>query len=201
MQDRQYDKSQDRQFVVDVDPLSAQRALIVQSALARVRQAAGKDKKLQFTALLHHIYNPAMLREAYFGLKRDAAPGVDGQTWLSYGRDLEANLQDLSVRLKRGAYRAKPARRAYIPKPDGRERPLSTSVVARWTSLSSSVVTPNGHSRPSGLGMYALRAGLARYAPRFSRAERSRRFVSRFCPYDRHVCPSTPGAASRLRPK
>jgi len=79
---------------------------------------------LRFTTLLHHVYNPAMLREAYFGLKRDAAPGVDGQTWRSYGRDLEANLQDLSARLKRGAYRVKPARRAYIPKPDGRRRPL-----------------------------------------------------------------------------
>jgi group II intron reverse transcriptase/maturase len=84
---------------------------------------------LRFTSLLHHVYNPAMLREAYFGLKRDAAPGVDGQTWQSYGRDLEANLQDLSVRLKRGAYRAKPARRAYIPKPDGRQRPLGVTAL------------------------------------------------------------------------
>ena len=101
----------------------------VQQALARVRQAARRDRKLRFTTLLHHVYNPAMLREAYFGLKRDAAPGVDGQTWRSYGRDLEANLQDLSARLKRGAYRAKPARRAYIPKPDGRQRPLGVVVL------------------------------------------------------------------------
>jgi RNA-directed DNA polymerase len=69
------------------------------------------------------------LREAYFGLKRDAAPGVDGQTWQSYGRNLEANLQDLSARLKRGAYRAQPARRAYIPKPDGRQRPLGVTTL------------------------------------------------------------------------
>jgi len=101
----------------------------VQQALARVRQAAQRDKELRFTTLLHHVYNPAMLREAYFGLKRDAAPGIDGQTWRSYGRDLEANLQDLSARLKRGAYRAKPARRAYIPKPDGRQRPLGVVVL------------------------------------------------------------------------
>ena len=101
----------------------------VQQALARVRQAARKDRKLRFTTLLHHVYNPAMLREAYFGLKRDAAPGVDGQTWRSYGQDLEANLQDLSARLKRGAYQAKPARRAYIPKPDGRRRPLGVVVL------------------------------------------------------------------------
>jgi len=101
----------------------------VQQALERVRQAARKDKELRFTTLLHHIYNPAMLREAYFGLKRDAAPGVDGQTWQQYGQDLEANLQDLSARLKRGAYRAKPARRAYIPKPDGRQRPLGVTTL------------------------------------------------------------------------
>jgi len=109
--------------------LRAQDRTGVQQALARVRQAARKDKKLRFTTLLHHIYDPAMLREAYFGLKRDAAPGVDGQTWRQYGQDLEANLQDLSARLKRGAYRAKPARRAYIPKPDGRQRPLGVTTL------------------------------------------------------------------------
>jgi len=65
-----------------------------------------------------------MLREAFFALKRDAAPGVDGQTWQGYVVDLEANLQDLSARLKRGAYRARPGRRAYIPKADGKQRPL-----------------------------------------------------------------------------
>ena len=91
------------------------------SALERVRQAAAKDKKLRFTALLHHIYNPETLRMAY--LKKDAC-GVDGETWRHYGETLEVNLQDLSHRLKRGAYRAKPVRRVYIPKADGRQRPL-----------------------------------------------------------------------------
>jgi RNA-directed DNA polymerase len=94
------------------------------SALERVRQAASKDKKLQFTALLHHIYNPETLRRAYFSLKKEAAPGVDGETWQHYGETLEENLQDLSQRLKRGAYRAKPVRRVYIDKSDGRKRPL-----------------------------------------------------------------------------
>jgi len=94
------------------------------SALERVRQAASKDKKLRFTALLHHIYNPETLRLAYFSLKKEAAPGVDGETWRNYGQTLEDNLQDLSHRLKRGAYRAKPVRRVYIPKADGRQRPL-----------------------------------------------------------------------------
>src|SRR5215471_1403416 len=77
------------------------------SALERVRQAAKKDRKLRFTALLHHIYNFETLRMAYFRLKKEAAPGVDGETWRHYGEELEANLQDLSERLKRGAYRAR----------------------------------------------------------------------------------------------
>jgi group II intron reverse transcriptase/maturase len=94
------------------------------SALERVRQAAGKDKKLRFTALLHHIYNLETLRMAYFRLKKEAAPGVDGETWRHYGEQLEVNLQDLAERLKRGAYRAKPVRRVFIPKADGRQRPL-----------------------------------------------------------------------------
>src|ERR1700686_72684 len=89
------------------------------SELERVRQAAKKDKKLRFTALLHHIYNPERLREAYFCLKKEAAPGVDGETWRHYGETLEDNLQNLSHRLKRGAYRAKPVRRVYIAKNDG----------------------------------------------------------------------------------
>src|SRR5215469_15049597 len=94
------------------------------SALERIRQAAEKDRKLRFTALLHHIYNVEMLGMAYFALKKEAAPGVDGETWRHYGKELEANLQDLSERLQRGAYRAKPVRRVYIPKADGRQRPL-----------------------------------------------------------------------------
>src|SRR6266545_7760755 len=93
------------------------------SALERVRQAAKGDKKMRFTALLHHIYNLETLRMAYFSLKKEAAPGVDGETWRHYGEELEKNLQDLSERLKRGAYRAKPVRRVYIPKADGRQRP------------------------------------------------------------------------------
>ena len=94
------------------------------SALERVRQAAKKDRTQRFTALLHHVYAINHLRAAYFATKRDAAAGVDGETWQHYGRDLEAHLQDLSARLRRGAYRAKPVRRAYIPKTDGRQRPL-----------------------------------------------------------------------------
>ncbi len=94
------------------------------SALERVRQAARRDRKQRFTALLHHVYDIDRLRTAYYGLKRNAAAGVDGETWRAYGDNLEANLRDLADRLKRRAYRAKPVRRAFIPKADGRQRPL-----------------------------------------------------------------------------
>ncbi len=89
---------------------------VVQSALGRIRQAAAKDRKVKFTSLMHHIYNLSTLREAYYGLKRDAAPGVDGETWRQYGEQLESNLTDLSGRLRRGAYRAKAVLRRFITK-------------------------------------------------------------------------------------
>ena len=94
------------------------------SELAQIRQTAKSNKDVKFTALMHHIYRIDTLRFAYSQLKRHAAAGVDGETWQHYGEDLEQNLQDLSHRLKRGAYRAKPVRRVYIPKADGRQRPL-----------------------------------------------------------------------------
>lgn len=96
------------------------------SALERVRQAARADRKQRFTALLHHIYDVERLRAAYLSIKRQAAAGVDGKTWEQYGGELEENLQDISQRLKRGAYRARPVRRVYIPKvgKPGELRPL-----------------------------------------------------------------------------
>ena len=101
------------------------------SALERVRQAARRDKRQRFTALLHHGYDVARLRAAYFGLKREAAAGIDGKTWRQYGEELERNLLDLSDRLKRGAYRAQPVRRAYISKAGEpqKRRPLGVLVV------------------------------------------------------------------------
>jgi retron-type reverse transcriptase len=86
------------------------------SALERVRQAAKKDRKQGFTALLHHVYDAERLRLAYRSLKRDAAAGIDGETWRHDGEALQDNLQELSERLRKGAYRARPVRRAYIPK-------------------------------------------------------------------------------------
>ena len=96
----------------------------LQHALERVRQAALKDRELKLNALWHHVYDIDRLRETYFSLKRTSAPGEDGETWQHYGEHLEANLRDLSGRLKRGAYRAKPVTRVWIPKPDGRKRPI-----------------------------------------------------------------------------
>ena len=90
-----------------------QRRTRAPSAPERIRQAAKRDRRQQFTALLHHVYDVDRLRQAYFALKRDAAAGIDGQTWHQYGKDLEGNLRDLASRVKRGAYRAKPVRRAY----------------------------------------------------------------------------------------
>lgn len=96
----------------------------VQIAMALIHKRAKEDKKVRFTALMHHISNPEMLRAAYFKLKENAAAGIDGQTWIGYGEELESKLKDLSERLKSGAYKAKAVRRVYIPKPDGRQRPL-----------------------------------------------------------------------------
>jgi retron-type reverse transcriptase len=101
----------------------------VPSARDRIRQAATTDKERRFTALLHHVYDIGTLREAYHGLKRDAEPGVDGETWQSYGEHLENNLVELSERLRRGAYRAKPVRRVLIPKADGRQRPIGVTTL------------------------------------------------------------------------
>jgi len=96
----------------------------LQAALERIRQAAGRDKTLRLTALWHHVYKVEHLRAAYLALSPGATAGVDGQTWREYGEDLEASLQDLSGRLKRGAYRARPVKRVWIPKADGRRRPI-----------------------------------------------------------------------------
>ncbi len=98
-------------------------------ALERVGQAARQDRKLRFTALLHHIYDVDRLRRAYQAMEHDAAAGVDGERWQHYGERLKENLEDLSGRLARGVYRAKPVRRAYIEKADGRKRPLGVPVL------------------------------------------------------------------------
>jgi len=98
------------------------------SGIDRVREVAREKKGERFTTLLHHI-DANLLRQAYYWLKRDAAPGVDGMTWDAYGEGLEARLRDLESRIHLGSYRAQPSLRAYIPKPDGRQRPLGIAAL------------------------------------------------------------------------
>jgi RNA-directed DNA polymerase len=100
----------------------------VSQALDRIRRVARHRKKEKFTALFHHI-TAQLLREAFFELKENAAPGVDGLRWGDYETDLERRLEDLHARLQRGAYRALPGRRGYIPKSDGQLRPLAVAAL------------------------------------------------------------------------
>jgi len=96
--------------------------------LLGVREAAERDKKLRFTSLLHHL-TPELLRASFFNLKKQAAPGVDEQTWSDYAIDFERRIDDLVGRIHRGAYRAKPSKRTYIPKADGKVRPLGIAAL------------------------------------------------------------------------
>ena len=116
------------------------------SALARVRRIAKEDKDAKFTALLHHV-DVDRLRAAYFALRPKAAPGVDGVTWHEYGLDLDANLRDLHRRVHCGSYRAKPVRRAYIPKRDGRLRPLGVDRYRRRLACESQGSRPGPCAR------------------------------------------------------
>jgi retron-type reverse transcriptase len=100
----------------------------VSQGLNGVREAARKRRQERFTALLHHM-NVDLLRKSYYALKRQAAPGVDGVTWQEYGTGLEDRLVDLLSRVHRGGYRAQPSRRVYIPKSDGRQRPLGIAAL------------------------------------------------------------------------
>ena len=94
------------------------------TGLAAVRQAARESRDVRFIALLYHI-TIDLLKQSYIALKHDAAPGIDGVTWQTYGENLEKKLKDLHERVHRGSYRAHPAKRSYIPKTDGSKRPLS----------------------------------------------------------------------------
>jgi len=136
----------------------------VQSALERVRQAAKKDRKKRFTALLHHVYSLDTLRTAYFSLKKDAAPGVDGETWRHYGEALEEHLRDLSERLKRGAYRARPVRRVYIAKDGGGQRPLGVTALEDKIVQRAAVEVLNAIYETDFLGFsYGFRPGRSQH--------------------------------------
>ena len=122
----------------------AQDRASVSQALERVRQAARQRKKERFTSLLHHV-DLAMLRTAFYAMKRDAAPGVDGITWETYEQDLDRRIETLHERVQAGTYRALPSRRSYIPKEDGSKRPLAVAaledkIVQRATAAVLSVI-------------------------------------------------------------
>ena len=141
-----------------------QRRNDLSCGLDRVRQAARRDRGLQFTALWHHVYDVDRLREAYFGLERDSAPGVDGETWRHYGEDLETRLQDLSRRLQAGAYRASPVRRVFIPKADGRLRPLGVPTLEDKIVQRATVEVMNAIYETDFLGFsYGFRPGRSQH--------------------------------------
>jgi len=121
-------RSLTRENAAQLNPCRTQSRESGPNGLERVREAAKRDGKLQFTALLHHV-NIDLLRDSYHSLEKTAAPGVDGVTWQEYGDGLEERLTDLHGRIHRGAYQAQPSRRVWIPKADGRERPLGIAAL------------------------------------------------------------------------
>src|SRR5258705_6993944 len=121
-------RAQTKENIAPADTSPTQSGKRVSQGLRGVRQAAKERKQERFTALLHHL-TVGLLRDSFFALKRQAAPGVDGVTWQEYETGLEDRLIDLHSRVHRGAYRAQPSRRIYIPKADGRQRPLGIAAL------------------------------------------------------------------------
>ncbi|MDQ2947081.1 MAG: reverse transcriptase domain-containing protein [Acidobacteriota bacterium] len=117
-----------KENIAQPDTYPTQSGRSVPQGLRGVRERARKERKERFTALLHHL-TIDLLRESYYALQRRAAPGIDGETWQQYGQGLEGRLSDLHSRVHRGAYRAKPSRRVYISKADGRQRPLGIAAL------------------------------------------------------------------------
>src|SRR6202022_1047078 len=137
----------------------AQNRATVSQALERIRQVARQGKKEKFTTLLHHISTDP-LEQAFLDLKEGAAAGVDGLRWQDYEADLERNLEDLHARVHRGAYRAQPSRRVYIPKPDGRQRPLAVAALEDKIVQRATVAVLNAIYEEDFLGFsYGFRPG------------------------------------------
>ena len=136
----------------------------LQQALDRIRNAARRDKDVRFTALWHHVYNVNRLRRAYSLLKQKACPGVDDMTWAAYGEGLEERLKDLSARLERGAYKARPVKRVYIPKADGRERPIGITALEDKIVQRATVEVLNAIYEVDFLGFsYGFRPGRSQH--------------------------------------
>jgi group II intron reverse transcriptase/maturase len=136
----------------------------VSQALERVRRVARERKKERFTALLHHV-NIELLEQSFFELREEAAPGVDRVSWRTYEAELERNLGDLHERVHRGAYRALPSRRVYIPKPDGRQRPLAVAALEDKIVQRAVVTVLNAIYEEDFLGFsYGFRPGRGAHA-------------------------------------
>jgi RNA-directed DNA polymerase len=141
----------------------AQDRASVSQALECVRTVARQRKKEKFTALFHHL-SVSMLRMAFFALKRDAAPGVDGLTWQDYEADLDRRIEDLHARVQRGRYRALPSRRRYIPKSDGRQRPLAVAALEDKIVQRATVAVLNAIYEEEFLGFsYGFRPGRSQH--------------------------------------
>src|SRR5436305_5458475 len=121
-------RAQTKENIVQSHMRPTQSGERMSQGLHGVRQAARKRKQERFTALLHHL-NVGLLRDSFYALKRQASPGIDGVKWPEYEPGLEDRLTDLHSRVHRGAYRAQPSRRVYIPKADGRQRPLGIAAL------------------------------------------------------------------------
>ena len=143
--------------------LSTQGEADVSQGLVRVRKAAREHKEMKFTALLHHM-TIDLLRESFYALKRKAAPGVDGVTWYEYETGLEERLAGLHSRVHRGAYRAQPSRRTYIPKSDGRQRPLGIAALEDKIVQQATVTILNQIYEEDFLGFsYGFRPGRSQH--------------------------------------
>lgn len=135
----------------------------VLTALRRVREAARRDRRARFTALLHHV-SQELMEASYHAFKRGAAPGVDGQTWKQYGEGLRERLRDLHQRVQRGTYRAQPSKRVYIPKADGRKRPLGIAALEDKIVQQAIVTVQNEVYEEDFLGFsYGFRPGRSQH--------------------------------------
>ena len=154
------------------NPIRIQRREIGSRGLLGVREAARRDEGLRFTALLHHV-TEGLLRDSFYSLKRQAAPGVDRVTWQQYEQGLEARIQDLHVRVHRGAYRAQPSRRVYIAKSDGRQRPLGIAALEDKVVQQAVVTVLNAIYEEDFIGIsYGFRPGCPRCTGRADGGDR-----------------------------
>jgi RNA-directed DNA polymerase len=141
----------------------AQERASVSQRLDRIRKAARERKQERFTTLLHHV-DVGMLRTAFYALRKDAAPGADGLTWQDYEADLDRKIEDLHERVHRGTYRAQPSRRRFIPKPDGRQRPLAIAALEDKIVQRAVVMVLNAIYEEDFLGLsYGFRPGRSQH--------------------------------------